>query len=72
MSEYNGPDRRSREFRLSEHEMEAIAERAADRALEKVYAIVGRSAVTRLFWLVGVVVLGLVGWLGWHGKLPTP
>lgn len=50
---------------LTEHEMEAIAERAAERALQKVYAEVGRSVVNRVLWIVGAVALGFAVAKGW-------
>jgi len=45
---------------LSDAEIDDIAERAAERALEKVYLEVGRSIVRRLFWLVGVLALSVL------------
>lgn len=48
---------------LTELQIEVIAERAADKALEKVYAQVGQSVLKKLAWLIGVVVVGLGIWL---------
>lgn len=48
---------------LTDAEIDAIAERAAKKALQSVYAEVGRSVLKKLAWLTGVVVLGLAMWL---------
>ncbi len=52
---------------LSEVQIEAIAERAATKALEKIYAEVGQSVLRKLAWLAGLVVVGLFIWLGGKG-----
>lgn len=44
---------------LTEEQIDHIAERAANRALEIVYAEVGRSVLKKLAWLVGLVVVSL-------------
>jgi hypothetical protein len=48
---------------LTELQIEVIAQRAADKALEKVYAEVGRGVLKKLAWLIGAVVVGLGIWL---------
>lgn len=48
---------------LSDLQIEAIAERAAERALEKVYAEVGRSVLRKLAWLVGIIVVTVAMWV---------
>jgi hypothetical protein len=55
------------ESELSEAQIEAIAERAATKALEKIYAEVGQSVLKKLAWLAGLVVVGLFIWLGGKG-----
>jgi hypothetical protein len=50
---------------LTESDIERIAERAADRALEKVYSQVGRSVVTRALWIAGLLALGFAAAKGW-------
>lgn len=40
-----------------------IAEKAADKALEKVYAEVGKSILKKAAWIVGAVVLAIFGFL---------
>lgn len=51
--------------------VDKIAERAAEIALQKVYAEVGRSVLRRLAWLAGLAVIGLALWLSGNGKLPS-
>lgn len=55
---------------LSDEQIEAIAEKAARRALQIVYAEIGYSILRKIAWLVGVVVVGLAIWLAGKGALP--
>ncbi len=55
---------------LTDDQIEAIAERAAEVALEKVYTEVGKSVLKKLAWLTGAAVLGLAMWLSSHNALP--
>ena len=55
---------------LTEVEIDSIAERAAKKALESVYAEVGRSVLKKLAWLAGVAVIGLALWLIGKDSLP--
>jgi hypothetical protein len=48
---------------LSDEEMDEIAERAAKRALELVYAEVGKSVLKKLLWLLGTASIALLTWL---------
>ena len=43
--------------KLSEAEIEHIAERAAEKALEKVYTQIGKNVAHKIFWAVGVLVI---------------
>jgi hypothetical protein len=56
---------------LTEDQIEEIAERAAERAMAKLtdhmYKQVGKSVVSKLFWLVGVISVGLYLWLKQKG-----
>jgi hypothetical protein len=52
---------------LSDAEMNAIAERAADRAIEKVYEQIGKSVAQKIYWFVGVATLGMMMLLAGHG-----
>jgi hypothetical protein len=48
---------------LTPEHLDKIAEAAADKALEKVYARVGKQVMTKLAWILGVVVLSAMVWL---------
>jgi hypothetical protein len=50
---------------LSNEEIDAIAERAAELALEKVYADIGKSVVRRFLWIVGAAAVAIAAWA--HG-----
>ena len=65
---YGGEERR-REASLTDEQIEAIAERAAEKAIERVYTQIGKSVVTKFIWLVGVVSLALYAWLNGAGHL---
>jgi hypothetical protein len=57
-------------FSLREEQIEAIAERASDRAVEKmttyVYLNVGKGVVTKVFKIIGIIFLGLA--VSFHDK----
>jgi len=55
---------------LTDAQIEAIAEKAAEVALNKVYAEVGKNVLKKLAWLAGVVVIGIALWLAGNGNLP--
>lgn len=55
---------------LTEADIDRIAERAAERALEKVYGQIGKSIVTRVLWILGALALGFATAKGWFH--PTP
>lgn len=52
---------------LTEAEIEVIAERAAQKALAKVYQEVGKSAVKTVLWVIGSITLTLLAYLGGKG-----
>lgn len=56
---------------LTDDQIDAIAEKAARKALQIVYAEVGQSVLKKLAWLVGLVVVGLALWLIGKDSLPT-
>jgi len=58
-------------FPLTEEQMEVIAEKAARKALELVYAEVGKSVLKKLAWLVGLIIVGIALWLAGKGHLPV-
>ena len=55
----------------TEEQIEEIAERAAERAMKKLtdhmYKEVGRSVVSKLFWIVGIISVGMYLWLKQKG-----
>jgi hypothetical protein len=55
---------------LTDEQIEAIAERAAEVAFKKIYEEVGRSVVKRIFWIVGAGSLALLFWLSGNGNFP--
>ena len=57
-----------KQVELTDEQIEAIAERAAEVAFEKIYQEVGKSVLTKLAWMAGAAVVGLFIWLGGHGK----
>jgi hypothetical protein len=59
-----------KEIPLTDAQVELIAEKAAERALEKVYTEVGKSVLKKVAWIAGVVIIGLFMWLASHGALP--
>ena len=44
---------------LTDEQIELIAERAAEKAIERVYTEIGKSVVRKALWLLGIVVVGL-------------
>lgn len=58
---------------LTEDQIEEIAERAAERAMRKLtdhmYKQVGKSVVSKLFWIVGVISVGAYMWLKQKGVI---
>jgi tetrahydromethanopterin S-methyltransferase subunit G len=52
---------------LTEEQIEQIAEKAAEKAIEKltshVYQEVGKSVVSKIFYLVGACAIGLFLWM---------
>ena len=55
---------------LTDEQIDIIAERAAEVALNKVYTEVGKSVLKKLAWLTGAAVIGLAMWLAGHNSLP--
>lgn len=62
---YDGPERRT--AGLSDEQMELLAEKAAEKALQKVYAEVGKGVMRKLAWVIGAAVVGLLLWMGGKG-----
>ena len=49
---------------LTEAQIEAIAERAAELAIERVYTNIGKWTIQRLLLMVGAASLAVMAWLG--------
>jgi hypothetical protein len=66
-------DRRRFPSCLSEDEINLIAERAAERAVEKIttqfYEQIGKSIIHKFMWLVGLISVGAFFWLETHGMI---
>jgi preprotein translocase subunit SecF len=52
---------------LTEAEMDAIAERAADRAIRRIYEQIGKSVAQKVYWAIGVAVVGMMMLLAGNG-----
>lgn len=52
--------------------LEEIAELAAKKALQNVYAELGQGLVKKIIWALGLGAVILLSWLAGRGKLPTP
>jgi hypothetical protein len=63
---YDGPERRAS---LTDEQIELIAERAAEKALEKVYSSIGKSVVHKFLWLIGAAALAALAYFKGLGKL---
>lgn len=63
---YKGPERRKHE-QLTDEQVEQIAERAAEVALEKVYTQIGKSIVSKFLWLIGAASLAVLAYFKGKG-----
>ena len=54
---------------LTDKELEDIVEKVTERVIEKVYTSVGKSIVTKFFWIVGVAAVGIVTYLASIGHI---
>ncbi len=59
-------------FELTEDQLNGLAERAAAKALENIYAQVGKGVLRKLAWLIGIVVLSLAAFLVGKGAIVLP
>jgi len=66
---YNGPERRQSLPRLSDEQMEAIADRAYEKATERIYQEIGKGVVKAAAYLIGTALLALAAWLGLSEKI---
>lgn len=54
---------------LTEHDMDEIAQKAAKRAIESVYAGIGKSVVKKVCWAAGFGTLALLAYLANEGRI---
>lgn len=47
--------------------MDLIATKAAEKALQKVYAEVGKGILNKLAWVLGTAAVALLMWMGGKG-----
>jgi hypothetical protein len=66
---WDGEERRHM-TQITDEQMEALAEKAAEKALQKVYAAVGHSIVTKIFWFIGACAIATLLWMGGKGIKP--
>ena len=59
------------EHPLTEQQIEHIADKAAEKALQKIYAEVGQSVLKRAAWIAGVLILSLLMFLAGKGVFPN-
>jgi hypothetical protein len=52
---------------LTEEQMDTLAEKAAAKALAKVYAEVGKGVLNKIAWVLGAAVIAILLWLGARG-----
>lgn len=75
MESYRGPERR-KEVHISEEQMEAIAEKAASKAVKKMtddaFKAVGKTVVEKFFWVIGLLSVGLLGLAASKGWIQLP
>ena len=60
---------RKPETPLTHEQIEEIAQRAAEVALERVYTQIGKSIVSKFLWVCGAAGLAVAAWLNGHGIL---
>lgn len=56
-----------KEITLTEAQLNDIADRAAEKALAKVYGEIGKAVVTRLFIIIGIIAVGIWVWIEKRG-----
>lgn len=75
MEKYEGPERR-REVHISEAQIDAIAEKAATRAVQKMtddaLKAVGKTVLEKFFTIVGLLTVAALGWAVSKGWIQLP
>lgn len=73
IDEYAGPERRAKAH-ITEDQIEEIAEKAAEKAIDKltgdVYKAVGKSVISKFIWIVGASAVGVLIWAKKNGLIP--
>lgn len=54
---------------LTDEQIEHLVEKVTEKVIENVYTSVGKSVVTKFFWVVGVAAVGLVTYLAGIGHI---
>ena len=55
---------------LTDEQIDHIADKAAKRALQIVYAEIGQNVLKKLAWMTGIVIVGLMIFLAGKEALP--
>ena len=66
---YDGPERRQ-ELRLSEEQLDEIADRAFEKAKQQIYSEVGKGVVRAVLYLGGAGLTFLAAWTGVDKFIP--
>lgn len=68
-------ERRANSICLTPEQIEQIAEKASDKAVEKithmVYQEIGRNIIQKAIWIVGVIGASIFFWLNANGFIHT-
>jgi hypothetical protein len=67
MKEWKGEERRSNVF--SDEQIKTVADKVAEKALDIIYAQIGRSTIKLVLRVIGVGCVAVIAWLGATGKL---
>lgn len=59
-------------FELTEAQLNHLAEKAAERALENIYAQVGKGVLRKFMFLIGIVVISAAAYFAGKGVLVVP
>ena len=54
---------------LTEQQVDLIVDRAVTKVFDRIYQEVGKSVVKKLTWAVGLIVTGLMLWMGGKGLI---
>ena len=54
---------------LSDEQLEHLVERVTEKVIENVYTSVGKSVVTKFFWIVGLAAISIVTYFAGAGHI---